>query len=122
MPSKKPASRLPPMLPTPPMITTTSAFIVNSMPIEGLKVRRVLTSVPARGDERAAAGEGEGGKAANVDADKLGARWIDRQRPQRGAESGVVERKPDRAAEHARHREGEHAVGGESEAEKVQRF
>jgi benzaldehyde dehydrogenase (NAD) len=39
---------------------------------------------PGRGDERAAAGEGEGGKAANVDADKLGARWIDRQRPQRG--------------------------------------
>ena len=29
------------------MITTTSAFMVNSMPIAGLKERNVLASVPA---------------------------------------------------------------------------
>ena len=46
-PSRSAAARLPSMLPTPPIITTTSAFMVNSTPIAGLKVRNVLTSVPA---------------------------------------------------------------------------
>ena len=35
------------MLPTPPMMTTIRAFMVNSTPIEALNVRNMLISTPA---------------------------------------------------------------------------
>ena len=68
------------MLPTPPMITTISAFMVNTTPIEALKVRNMLISTPRGGDQRAAEREGEGRRAAHVDRDELGRDRIDRDR------------------------------------------
>ena len=115
-----PATRLPSMLPTPPMTTTTSAFMVNSMPMAGLKERKVLTSAPGGRGERAAGWRRQAPKAPRTSMPTSSrADRVDGQGPQRGAESGAVEDEPDREAEDAGHREGQHAVGREGEAQDV---
>ena len=109
------------MLPTPPIITTTSAFMVNSTPIAGLKVRKVLTSVPATATSAPPRREGDRRHRGGVDADQAGAGRLDRERTHRGAEPRALQEQPDREPERAGDAEGEHPVGGEGEADDLHR-
>ena len=82
------------MLPIPPMITTTSAFMVNSMPMAGIEGEEGAHQRARGSDQAAAAGESQSRQAANIDADELGSNRIDGQRPKRGAEPCAVENQP----------------------------
>ena len=105
------------MLPTPPIITTTSAFMVNSTPIGGIEGEEGAHQRAGDRHQRAAARKRDRRHGGSVDADEARARGLDRERTHRRAEARALEDEPDRDPEHAGDGEGQHPVGGEGEAE-----
>ena len=107
------------MLPTPPIITTTSAFMVNSTPMAGLKVRKVLTSVPATATS-APPQANASADMAGVDADQ--AAPVGSMASARiAAPKRVRVRNSQMASPNAGDAECEHPVGGEREADDAHR-
>jgi hypothetical protein len=104
------------MLPIPPIITTTSAFMVNSTPIDGLNVRKRAHERAGHRHQCAPARKRDRGHRGGIDADETRACRFDRERPHRGAEARAFEDQPDREPERTGDAEGQYAIGREGEA------
>ena len=109
------------MLPTPPMITTISAFMVKSTPDRGVEGEKDADQRARHRRQRAAERERERRHRGGIDTDQAGAGRIDGQRAHRGAEAREFENEPDCQAECAGDAEGEHPVGREREADDLHR-
>ena len=103
------------------MITTISAFMVKTTPIEALKVRNMLTSTPPAATSAPPSANANAEARRTSIATSCGGHRIDRDRANRGAAAGARQREIDRAADHGGEQQRDQPVDRDRAAEHRER-